>query len=64
MAGWDQVVAQWQRAPFGLLALVLLLDRHCEVIQAFGRFPHRNVILGRHFTAAELEFLQQDGSSF
>jgi uncharacterized protein (DUF924 family) len=151
---WDEEVASWQRAPSGLLALVLLLDqfprnmyrdsarmyayddlalsvttiaireyetrplslvqrmflyvplmhvenltlqqamvarfeglaalaavrspknvsffefaleyarKHREVIEKFGRFPHRNAILGRHSTAAELEFLERDGSSF
>ncbi len=38
--------------------------RHQAVIQQFGRFPHRNAILGRSSTAAEKEFLQQPGSSF
>ena len=38
--------------------------RHFEVIQRFGRFPHRNVILGRESTPEEVEFLKQPGSSF
>lgn len=38
--------------------------RHREVIARFGRFPHRNVDLGRESTAAEVEFLKQPGSSF
>jgi len=38
--------------------------RHLEVIKRFGRFPHRNAILGRKSTAEEEEFLQQPGSSF
>jgi len=38
--------------------------RHHAVIERFGRFPHRNAILGRASTAEELEFLQQPGSSF
>jgi uncharacterized protein (DUF924 family) len=38
--------------------------RHRDIIQRFGRFPHRNVILGRESTPEELEFLQQSGSSF
>lgn len=38
--------------------------RHHEVIQRFGRFPHRNVILGRESTEQERLFLQQPGSSF
>ena len=38
--------------------------RHREVIARFGRFPHRNAILGRVATAEEIEFLEQPGSSF
>ncbi|MBD2230598.1 DUF924 family protein [Phormidium tenue] len=38
--------------------------RHRDIIQRFGRFPHRNEILGREATPAEAEFLQQPGSRF
>lgn len=38
--------------------------RHQEVIDRFGRFPHRNAVLGRASTSEELEFLKQFGSSF
>lgn len=38
--------------------------RHRDIIARFGRFPHRNVILGRPSTNKELEFLKQPGSSF
>jgi len=38
--------------------------RHAEVIERFGRFPHRNAVLGRNSTAEELQFLQQPGSRF
>jgi uncharacterized protein (DUF924 family) len=37
---------------------------HRDVIRRFGRFPHRNSILGRASSAEELEFLKQPGSSF
>jgi uncharacterized protein (DUF924 family) len=37
---------------------------HRDVIRRFGRFPHRNAILGRESTPEELEFLKQPGSSF
>lgn len=37
---------------------------HYEVIERFGRFPHRNQVLGRESTAAEREFLTQPGSAF
>ena len=38
--------------------------RHREIIARFGRFPHRNRILGRSSTPEELYFLSQPGSSF
>ena len=38
--------------------------RHHEIIARFGRFPHRNAMLGRESTAAEAEFLKEPGSSF
>lgn len=38
--------------------------RHYHVIRRFGRFPHRNALLGRPSTPEELVFLQQPGSSF
>jgi uncharacterized protein (DUF924 family) len=38
--------------------------RHREIIDRFGRYPHRNGILGRESSAEELEFLKQPGSSF
>ncbi len=38
--------------------------RHRDVIARFGRFPHRNHVLGRDSTPEEIEFLQQPGSSF
>ncbi len=38
--------------------------RHREVIARFGRFPHRNALLGRENTPAEREYLAQPGSGF
>ena len=38
--------------------------RHRDVIARFGRFPHRNAILGRESSAAERQFLETPGSSF
>jgi uncharacterized protein (DUF924 family) len=38
--------------------------RHRDVIKRFGRFPHRNEILGRESTPEETEFLKQPGSRF
>ena len=39
-------------------------EKHREIIVRFGRFPHRNVILGRKSTIEELNFLKKPGSSF
>lgn len=38
--------------------------RHREIIERFGRYPHRNDTLGRASTPQELAFLSQPGSSF
>jgi uncharacterized protein (DUF924 family) len=38
--------------------------RHLEIVERFGRFPHRNAALGRESTPEEVEFLKQPGSSF
>ncbi len=38
--------------------------RHKEIIERFGRYPHRNQALGRESTGEEVEFLKQPGSSF
>ncbi|WP_157822702.1 DUF924 family protein, partial [Shewanella chilikensis] len=38
--------------------------RHKAIIDRFGRYPHRNAILGRQSTAEEQAFLEQPGSSF
>ena len=34
---------------------------HRDIIRRFGRFPHRNAVLGRRSTAAEIDFLRQGG---
>ena len=39
-------------------------ERHRDIVAGFGRFPHRNALLGRPSTPTEVEFLTQPGSSF
>ena len=39
-------------------------EQHRDIVRRFGRFPHRNALLGRVSTPAEEEFLKQPGSSF
>ncbi len=38
--------------------------RHQEIIERFGRYPHRNVLLGRESTPEEMAFLSEPGSAF
>ena len=38
--------------------------KHKVIIDRFGRYPHRNAILGRESTAEEIEFLKQPNSGF
>ena len=38
--------------------------RHQDIIQRFGRFPHRNAILGRESSADEILYLNQPGAGF
>lgn len=54
-------------ALFRALGDANMLDfavRHRDIVARFGRFPHRNAILGRESTPEEVEFLDQPGSSF
>lgn len=44
--------------------LLAYARRHRDIIRRFGRFPHRNAILGRPPTAAEAAFLNEPGSRF
>jgi len=72
LADQDECVARFERlvgesAAVERGALAGMLDyarRHRAVIARFGRFPHRNAILGRESSAEELEFLRTPGSRF
>lgn len=61
------LIHQQSLALFSRLDIGANLDsarRHRDIILRFGRYPHRNVALGRVSTPQELLFLQQPGSSF
>jgi uncharacterized protein (DUF924 family) len=45
-------------------ASIISAHRHHDIIARFGRFPHRNAILGRESTPEELAFLKEPGSGF
>ena len=51
-------------ASSGLTAALEWAQKHADVIARFGRYPHRNELLGRKSTQLELEFLKQPNSSF
>lgn len=57
----DEVPDAWTPVFDGYLDYAV---RHREIIDRFGRFPHRNRILGRESTPDEIEFLAQPGSTF
>lgn len=57
----QEAPAEQRRLFEGYLAYAL---RHREIIARFGRFPHRNAILGRPSTPEEQAFLREPGSSF
>jgi uncharacterized protein (DUF924 family) len=52
---------QWRAFAEGILEYARL---HLDIVQRFGRFPHRNAVLARDSTAAEREFLESNGESF
>jgi uncharacterized protein (DUF924 family) len=60
-----ELVAQQPEVDRALFADYLdYAERHQKVIAQFGRFPHRNAVLGRESTVEELEFLSKPGSRF
>lgn len=52
----------WHEA--GLADPLRWAERHAAIIERFGRFPHRNALLGRASTPEEAAFLETPGSSF
>jgi len=51
-------------AEAGDPALLGWAEKHAVIIRRFGRFPHRNTILGRASTPEEIAFLGEPGSRF
>lgn len=67
----DRAAQERSLALFGALAretadagLLHWAEKHAEIIRRFGRFPHRNAILGRPSTPEETAFLREPGSRF
>jgi uncharacterized protein (DUF924 family) len=57
-----------ERSPAGareaLSGNLDFMRRHFAIVDRFGRFPHRNAVLGRESSPEEIAFLEQPGSSF
>lgn len=65
VARYIELVAQQPEGDRALFADYLgYAEQHQKVIAQFGRFPHRNAVLGRKSTAEELAFLSKPGSRF
>lgn len=58
----EQSVPEGQRSQFA--GFSDYARQHARIIERFGRFPHRNAVLGRPSTAEETAFLELPGSSF
>ena len=59
-----QLFEQLGRDEPALASLAEWAQRHHDIVERFGRFPHRNAALGRASSSDEIEFLKQPGSGF
>jgi uncharacterized protein (DUF924 family) len=61
LANQEQCLALFQQLPehHGKEQAVAAANQHYQLIKQFGRFPHRNMLLGRQSTSAELEYLNR-----
>jgi uncharacterized protein (DUF924 family) len=67
LAMQDEAVRLFERLVAQAPELKTMLDyayKHRDVIERFGRFPHRNAALGRQSTAEELAFIATPGTGF
>ena len=60
----DQEMSVRLFATLGDAELTRFAERHREIIARFGRFPHRNAVVGRLSTPEEIAFLQEPNSAF
>lgn len=65
----SEVLAEQERSivlnrPFNDKNTMAYAIEHADIIRRFGRFPHRNIILGRESTAEELAFLKDGAENY
>ena len=58
----DQQLSIAMFAEAGLQEQSEYAHHHASIIEKYGRFPHRNAVLGRESSSAELEYLESDGA--
>lgn len=52
---------EWEASALGFTDYA---RRHYDIVESYGRFPHRNKVLGRNSTEAEARFLSEGGETF
>ena len=57
----SEVTSEWQ--PL-MEQFMQYIRGHCSIIERFGRFPHRNTILGRSSTTEEIAYLEAGAENF
>jgi uncharacterized protein (DUF924 family) len=57
----DAAAPEWQAVSRGFLNFAV---RHHDIVEEYGRFPHRNSLLGRNSTDEETRFLAEGGATF
>jgi len=62
LAGQDQAVMLFEK--LGIEGNLIFAMAHRDVIMTFGRFPHRNEVLGRRSTPEEQAYLAEPGAGF
>ncbi len=60
----DQALSVQLNGATGDAELLKYAVAHKDIVDRFGRFPHRNEVLGRETTPDEAAFLKEPGSSF
>jgi uncharacterized protein (DUF924 family) len=57
----EEATAEWQQVADGYKQFAVM---HHDIIAKYGRFPHRNELLGRSSTEAEIGYLDEGGETF
>lgn len=57
----SEALPEWQDSARGFSDFAM---RHYDIVESYGRFPHRNKVLGRNSTKAETRFLSEGGETF